>query len=360
MSTFTQTVIDLADRHTSLYYLGGRGPLPLGCEEDYGALHTRLGQLKRASWSQLGLTAVSGGLLGKLAPLPTDNKYWRRVMRTGSVEMFADRAWSVFAPVVADLTRRVTLEATEWQDLVSPVPRVILYPFGWSTWLSLRINGPHSLSEVASLLEKVCGEKVLTLDGEPGPTNLERFFETVSKAVRAEAFAGTRTRDRDDQEVAIVTTVLAKYGGSPALDDLDQEGRRALERIVRPYGPPSKRPVTERVYRLETTDELEYLVYDDLGRFQWVEHLLSPTGRNHQRLRCYHNNTFFSLVQAWHLQGLVDFALGVKSSAAAARELALQAAAYLEDPPYRSASLLEFLALPEVKKSLARASPPTK
>jgi hypothetical protein len=125
--------------------------------------------------------------------------------------------------------------------------------------------------------------------------------------------------------------------------------------MIRPEGAGSSQLFTDLAFQLPSKDELNYLIIDQLGRFIWLEELLSPGpgDRNHKFLDCYHHNSFRSLVQAWHFLGLLTLsaALGTKQPAPL-KELAKAACTSLEQPHFANASLKGFLKLNEVQKAL--------
>jgi hypothetical protein len=360
MTVLTETLIDVADRHTTLYYLGSppaRHPLPFANSKGYRALHRRLADRGRMDYGDVTPGRASA-ILGYLKPAYAPNGYWRRYLGAWSYTKYAypDLAWAHLLPILGVPTRRVEVVLDPRLSLkVSPLPRILLYPFGWSTWLSLRVLGPHSIADLAALLGQLFGGNLLRFDGELDGFTLSKLFDAISGGVRAEAFGGDRTSDFDSQDVAVVVTVIAKYSGSPSLGALGTTERTNLRRIVRPYGPPPGGSFDEHVYRLQPGDDLEYLVYDNHGRFLWIEHLLEPFKSEQRALRCYHNNTFMSLVQAWHLHGLLVAVAQQNPLSSTAFNLTKFAIPYLESPPYRCASLVQFLQGADVKAALAKA-----
>ena len=361
MVTLTETLIDIADRHTTLFYLGAAppagAPLPLGDETSYSELHRRVAAPSRTQYGD-----VAGGkapaILGRLQAPYVDNRYWHRFLGSSTVETYPDNAWPQQLPVIAALTKRVAYVPDPGLSArVSPFPHVMLYPFGWSTWMSLRLTGDHTLSQLSAFLQRIfAGQAFRDEAGAGAAFSLPTFFKDVARGVRADAFGGNKTRDRDPPEMAVVVTVLGKHGGSPALGALGAGERQELLRIARPYGPPPNDPFTDRVYRLLPGNDLEYVVHDTHGRFIWVERLLEPIDWKHRHLGCYHKNSFTSLVHAWHQHGLLDEVVGRRPLTPLAYEMAQYAAGALGSPRYKCASLVQYLREPEVTAAVTKAA----
>jgi hypothetical protein len=193
------------------------------------------------------------------------------------------------------------------------------------------------------------------MGSKPDPVKLSEFMDDVSDHVRQQVFAGTATRDRTTRDILVMTTVLSKFNGSPSLGALQQKDIDCLKQLVTPRGRPSDKPLSEHVWyitREHTPKETNYLIFDNMARFTWSEELLQPVERNHQHLNCYHNNNFFSLMQAWHFEGLLRAANGLKSTPAL-DELVKTARVRLSSPKRKNASLLVFTHGEAVKEILS-------
>lgn len=354
MPTLTETMIDIADRHTTLHYLGEKppaGPLPFQTKDSYCALHATLGQ-------GVDYGAVANGrnaaLLARMTPAYSDNKYWQSYLGLAPAA-FPGAAWEGLLPIDAFLKRRVScVTDPPFKFRVSPVPRVRLYPFGWSTWLSLRLTGPHRVSDLAAFLQWLFADKALQYEGEAIAFAVGKFLADIADGVRQDAFGGAATKDSFSQGIGVVTTVMAKHGGGHSLGALTPDEELELRRITRPYGPPPGGPFDQHVVKLPpgNNSNLEYLVHDTFGRFLWIEHLLQQDKRSHVQLRCYHNNNFASLVHAWHLHALLDAVAHQKHPIRPAFDLAQSAADLLVTPGYKCAGLVQYLAEPAVVASM--------
>jgi len=356
MPTLTETVIDIADRHTTLYYLGAQpraGPLPFHAEDAYCALHHRAaGRSIEYKDAAPGRTPT---LLGRLTPGYRNNKYWRRYVGMAATA-FPDEAWQHLLPIDARLTRRIVhVPDPRFSFRVSPSPCVRLYPFGWSTWVSLRLLGAHSISDLVTFLELLFTDGALRYEGGPPTLSVDELFADVARSVRVDAFGGDETHDHDTTEIAVVTTVMAKHGGSPALGALGTDEQLELQRIAKPYGPWPSHPFAQRVHSLPGSSDLEYMVYDKHGRFLWVEHLLEPINPNYVYLRCYHNNSFVSLIHAWHLHALLDAVIKQDPRAPVIFDMAKSALHLLGTPGYKCASLRQYLDELDLKASVTKA-----
>jgi hypothetical protein len=358
MTIITETLVELADRHTTLYHFvepSNPAPLPFRNSAEYCDLHRALATAKRTEYSDVH-EGGPGIVLCKLSPAYRNHKYWSRHLSSKDYDSYPDFAWQNLLPIQSELTIRVECElSSKLAFAIRPVPRVLLYPFGWSTWISLRLTGEHGLGELASFLQRVLTEKAFRIDLGP-LISLSELFNYVAKGVRADAFGKNKTKDVESSEVFIVTTVIAKHGGSPALGALNFEEETQLLRLVRPAGPLSGRAFKEHVFQFPPADEFEYVLFDDVSRFNWMEHLLIPKERNRQLLHCYHKNSFMSLIQADTFLALLEAAGKQKSLSERLYDLTESARNYLESPNFHNASLRAFLGRPDVRKSLKQAT----
>ncbi|HUK92358.1 MAG TPA: hypothetical protein VLZ81_18295, partial [Blastocatellia bacterium] len=283
------------------------------------------------------------------------NRYWS-TLTSLDLESCPGRAWSDLLPIEASLTLRVRY-APATNLKVSPRPRVLLYPFGWSTWISVRITGEYTLATLSDLAVRLFSPGAFQVEGEAKLLSLIDLFDRVSHNVRLDAFGGPDTNDTKLSEVITVTTVLAKTGGGPSIDALDDDMRSALWRIVRPDGAPAGGKLEDRAWRLKKPFEspLHYVLMDGYSRFNWLDHLLAPVGRKHDHLRCYHNNSLLSLVHADHMNALVGEAVGSRAPCDALTQLASRAARYLNKRPYMNAGLVGLLDRKEIKDTLDEA-----
>jgi hypothetical protein len=363
MTRLTEARIEIADRHTTFYYLQGTKPvtkpLPIGDASSYCNSYGKISGDGRVEYSKLS-GGRPGAVLDKMLPVYSDAKYWRRYLQSSPNERLV---WKEALPIVVTLKPRISAIApTDFPGKISPVPRVLLYPFGWSTWISIRVTGEHGIEDLISLVLQLFNARVFQLSGGKDPLSLQGLFDYVSEGVRADAFKGARTQDNEASETALVVTVLSKHGGSPALGALGADEQKQMRSLVRPVGAPSNRPFNEMVFRFglkEDTDyDLNYMIADKLARFVWMEKLLKSEDRNHQWLNCYHQNTFMSLAQAWHFEGLLSFSAKLKPKQPRLQEILDTALERLESPPFRNASLRAFLELDPVKRAIQRAQKP--
>lgn len=348
----TETVIDIADRHTSLYYLrsgSAGGPLPFYDEAAYCGLHEEV--VKGISYQSLANQPPS--LLSRLQRGYSNNKYWLRYV--GAAEQdFAKQAWKRLLPLDAStLTRRIEyIPCSRFSFRVCPKPFVRLYPFGWSTCISLRILGNHSISDLAEFLVHLFEDGALQYEDSKGALSISQLFNDFAEGVRKDAF-DNEADDHFTQDIAVVATVMAKHGGSPSAGALGPDEQAKLRRIARPYGPPPTGSFSGQVHYLPPGDsKVDYLVYEKYGRFLWVEHMLHPVKKEYVDLRCYHNNSFVSLIHAWHLHALVDAVTEERTRYSVALAAAKSAANLLKAPNYKSASLMRYLDRKDVKESI--------
>jgi hypothetical protein len=359
MTILTETLIELADRHTTLYHFNeppNPAPLAFRNSDEYCELHRMVAAPNRTEYSDVH-GGTPGAVLGKLSPAYRNHKYWSRHVSSKNYDSYPDLAWQNLLPLQAAVTMRIEFAlAAEFPFIVRPVPRVLLYPFGWSTWISLRLTGPHEIPDLTEFLRRILTEKAFTTGADQAPVSLSQLFNQAARGVRADAFGGNKTKDLESSDTFIVTTVMAKHGGSPALGAFGPAEEKEMLRLVCPVGPLPGRPFKEHVFRFPPANDIEYVVFDDLTRFNWMEHLLIPKERNHHLLHCYHNNSFLSLIQADHFLALLGVAGKQKSLSEALSDLTQTARDYLTSPSFSNASLRAFLERPAAKKSLMLTS----
>jgi len=381
MVILTKTRVDIADRHTSLYFLNQdpaiSDPLGIGSASKYRGLYEKVIQARRLEYSSI--TGKTGTLLNKLTGEDPDNplKYW--IWYLGAAPA-ADDAWKEAIPLLATLNHRLEISPPDSFPAaakVSPIPQVILYPFGWSTWISLLITGQHTLQDLVALVTHVSQQNAVKLLTSGNSFTLRMYFDFVAKGIRSDVFGGS-AMDRTEVNTALVITALEKSGGSPFLDGLGEEGKKQLRSLVRPLGPISNEPFEELVVHLvpqgDPDREVNYLIADQLGRFIWIEELLKPENANQMKLECYHHNSFRALIQAWHFYGLVKHSFQdglfrrwnrlrrqpgkrkhVQDELDSLSDLMTTAFRRLEDFGYHNASLRKFLDNNQVKNQI-RAS----
>jgi len=372
MTTLTETMVDIADCHTTLYYLKGTqppatAPLSLGSEQDYEALHNVLSDTLPQPYSEIrpGHESV---IVNTISPSYSDNKYWRRYTGDESFPYSGHDAWKRLLPLRASLKSRVKFvdSSGSFNFKVSPLPSVLVYPFGWSTWLSLRLTGAHTLEELSRFVQYIFSHKPFQLEAPatgspPAEFSVRDYFSHVAQGIRADIFGGSDTKDSSTEDLILATTVLAKKGGSPALAALSQAEQGHLLRIVKPEGPPPAKAFQTYVRQLIVNRQFEFVILNDFARFIWIEHLLTPndelrrTGQAHAWLGCHHNNTVRSLSTALHLHQLIRAAdSNRKKLSAPLIELLEAASARLQSPGYKNASLRLFLESSDVADSIKK------
>lgn len=370
MIKLTETIIDIADCHTTLYYLGMKlpqvAPLPLGTAQDYQGLYEKVAAPNRVTYNDV--SGTPGSMLVKLSPCYRKNHYWSWYLGSRQHDLYHEIAWNNIIPVEVSLATRIEfITDARFNFKVSPVPRVLLYPFGWSAWLSLRLTDAHTVEELSLFLQHVFTAKAFRIATNSAPSNqpppaysLLDLFDLIAQGVRSDSFGGNKTKDFDSQEMIAVTTVLAKHGGSLSLGALSDAMQQQILRIVKPDGPVPKGKFLDHVFR-RSDDELdEYVVMDSYKRFIWLEHLLVSQNRNYEHLRCYHNNTFHSLVQARQLLELLVMAGKQSSLSDPLRELVEVAASNLDisggnwPTNYRNASLKQLLQDPAINNAIKK------
>ena len=370
MTTFKEVMVEVGDCHTTLYHLGStppqNPPLPLADAASYASLYSKIAALKAATYADI--TGQPGVMLKKLSPMFRKNDYWHYFFGTDDLPQYPGRAWEFLVPIMCTINLRVEFAlGAKFNINVSPLPYVLLYPFGWSNCLSLRLQGDFVLQDLADFNTSLFADKSFTIadpaSGQPSkPVSVRDLFAKMSEGVRADAFGGTSANDYAPREPIIVTTIMASYKGNLKLKGLDGNEAQALLRIVKPEGPLPSGTLTDYVRRLQPNDKEKYVVMNNYGRFTWMEDRLVPVDRNYQHLRCNHNNTFNSLVHARHLYQLLTQAVNLNALPPALGTLATKANDALGTPYlyYKSASLRGFLLDPTVaavRKKMEKFSP---
>jgi hypothetical protein len=380
MTTLTKTRIEIADRHTSLCFLNKNGttpgPLGFGGSSQYRDLYKKIAAAGLANYSDLA--GKQGAILDKLCSrLPEDPykplKYWLWYMGRGPE---LGEVWAEAIPVLATLNRRIDIQLPPgFPAKVKILPQVLLYPFGWSTWVSVLISGEHTLDDLSALVVHIFQQSPFSSPLYAKPLTLSAHLDFVANGIRTDAFAGAATKDRKDVGLALVITVLEKHGGAPDLRALGVAGEQQLRSLVVPTGPASGKSFENLVFHFRSKDDpnydLNYLVTDQLGRFVWMENLLRPEDKNQMKLECYHHNSFRALVQAWHFYGLIksgsedglfqQWKKSKKKAAPANNEeqeddplASLMTTAFrrLDNFGYQNASLRAFLEADSIKKQI--------
>ena len=167
---------------------------------------------------------------------------------------------------------------------------------------------------------------------------LQDVFDHVGKGVREDGYDALVF---SSQDVLSVATVLGKHGGSPSLGALSGDESKALKQIIRSGG---AAPVPNLAINLRGGDKLlDFVLHDGFSWFLWAEQRLQPSKRNAQTLRCYHNNTVRSLLQAWLLQEFLAEATRIDPWGAVLTDLVKRAMRLLAIPTYKNLSTIAFL-----------------
>jgi len=360
MTTLTETMVDVADCHTTLYYLSktppAHAPLSLGNRDDYRHLH----ELIRGDGTTgyVDLTGTAAEIIDRVVhSYRKKSKYWTRFVGDDSFPQYSVKPWERVLPLQASLKSRVEfVNNGTFNFKVSPLPTVVIYPFGWSTWLSLRLTSAHTLSDLSRFVQYIFNAKAFKINGGPA-LSLREYFTAVADGIRADVFGDKDTNDSSSPQFVLVTTVIAKHGGSPPLKLLTPDEQLEMLRLVKPEGPPPKKDFESYVKPASSKDPLQFVVVNDLSRFIWLENLLKGVGQNRVWLGCHHHNTMRSLVHALQLQRLITLSSGDKRQLSQPLLELLQAGKErLSTPGYRNLSLQVFLESPEVKAAIEKVN----
>jgi hypothetical protein len=339
----TESRIDIADWHTTLYHFAD-SPLPhstmLGNRSGYEGLY-------RFLHNQNGTTYPAPEIISAMRVFYRPVKFWKAYLNSTYVYSWPSLAWVMALPVLALLSPRVTHTEVCSGIKVALQPSILLYPFGWSTWLSVRITGTHSISELAAIATNLQFVQVLNLaaaDGTSSILNLKDFFDQIAAGVRDEVFGGPKTLEFSPQEFVRMVTVISKNGGSLSLHGLGVQDERDVRSLLRPKGVPLQGSLDDMSHALRTDNGVvNYILCDRFSRFLWFDDLLVPVGQNRQHLDCYHQNSVISLIQACHLDALLTQTDGKKGLSQDLTDLLQMARNTLQAPPFINASLHHFL-----------------
>ncbi len=349
----TEAMIEVGDCRTTLHYFSKAIAEPAMGFTDaakYNALH------ESVSYGVDEVSEASSGpaplALKKISAAYYANKYWFKATGLDDIATFPANAWQSILPLECTLKERIEIEPNGFTFKISPTPRVLLYPFGWTTKLSIRITKDHTLEQLAQFVQYLVKQPCIKIS-QAAPTppiepmSLTDFFRRVSAGVRADIFEGDKS-DRGSRDAPIiVTTVIAKSGISPTSEP-DEELRKLMLRIVTPDGDLPSSPFSEHVYSRNPDDTLQFVVSNNHGRFIWLESLLVNEGHQRARLLCHHNNSFLSLAHAVHLAELLESALQQRKKSKtpwsdSLMELLVEAENQLSEPRYKNASQKVFL-----------------
>lgn len=368
--TLKKTIVDLASCNSSFAQMGrysAKYSLHLGSSESYSSLYNSVAE------EPSGLMCP-GPVLKALRPVylmkgrSPNGSYWQRFFQSDRQDLYPQKAWEKLAPFEVSLVPLLgVFPPTKLQVNIRAVPRVILYPFGWSVWISLLITQDHSLPDLDAVMRHLVWEQCYGLS-----SHLDRLltrsdiFQDLSKVVSDEVFGSQEYET--PRELLSVTTVLEKSGGAPTIDALTREQESALRRIVSPTRSLGQKSLEELTRPLQRGGEgagnFDYALQAGQGIFIWADHKLRPPSLNAKQLRTYHDNTFLSLLHAWHLSVFLEHASrsgGRRHKRADPVADMVKSAVEQIDGQlktrllYRNVCLIEYLKTPEVQEAVEQA-----
>ena len=306
-TVFTQTKIEIADFHTTLFHFSGHpqtaSVLPINTSSAYCDLYGKVFAAGKTGIDyQTAAQGRAGSIFDKLYSYYKKDKkknFWGTYVPYDYRVACVMHAWDNFIPFSVSLLPKVKYLPVDKSGFkVSLLPRVLLFPFGWSTWLSFLIRGDLSLNGLSSLIKRVFEEDVFSLPDINTPLNLQDLCDYIAKGTRADAFADLETGDKIGSEFMDIVTVLGKRAGSLSCKAWFDEDKLALQRIVRPRHSPSHAGF--KVNKIIEDNNDNYIAWDRFGCFIWLYHLLGGGSGAYEKLECYHRNTFNAFLLAWH------------------------------------------------------------
>ncbi len=349
----TEAMVEVGDCRTTLYYFSKEFAKPsIGFTDaaKYNELHEQVwnGLEKFSEVSEVSSPAV----LRKIATAYRENKYWFTATGLDDIANFPFNAWESILPLECTLKERFEIDPNGFTFKISPIPRVVLYPFGWTTKLSIRITKDHSLEQLSRFVQYLVNQPCIRIKQPVGtaPTpamRLKDFFARIAAGVRADVFEDDKS-DRGSRDTPIiVTTVISKSGISPTSQP-DEDLSELMLRMVTPEGNLPTSPFSDHVFLRDPEDTLQFVVTNNHGRFIWIEKLLENDGHKRSHLLCHHNNSFHSLMHAVHLADLIENAVQRRKRSKAElpdslMELLVEAESQLSNPRFKNASQRIFL-----------------
>lgn len=360
------SMVDVADCRTTLYYLlkpPAMPALPFTSENDYNQLHQDLSAGPRKIENLR--PGYSAKMLKDLAPAYSNNKYWRKATGLDDLATYWMSAWSSLLPLHCHLLERIEIEAGGLNLKTSPKPMVLLYPFGWSTKVSIRLTQDHSLETLSKFLAHLANSKCIRVLAANGTKSnlfsLQEYFSRVATGVRADAFGNNQTGDKSANDLIYVTTVLQKNGFSPTSNP-DEDEKNVMLRIVSPEGALPDGSLSDYLYQRSSHEPRDFVLFRKNGRFIWTEDLLDNTDpQNRIRLECRHHNSLHTMAHAQHLCNLINRVLAKPIKAKGGLSdtlftLIFEAANQLSSPGYENASLRAFLKAEEAQSAIKKVN----
>jgi hypothetical protein len=360
------SMVGVADCHTTLYYLANppaAAALPFASESDYNALHENLGTAARKLEDLR--SGYSAKMLKDITPAYKNNKYWRKATGLDDLATYWMSAWSNLLPLQCSLLEKIEIESGGLNVKVRPKPSVLLYPFGWSTQVNIRLTGEHSLETLSKFVVYLAKDKcirVLAKDGtKSNLLSLPEYFSRVAIGVRADAFGNNQTGDKSAKDLIYVTTVLQKTGFSPTSNP-DEDEKTVMLRIISPEGALPSGSLSDYLYQRNSQEPRDFVLFRKNGRFIWTEDLLDTADQqNRIRLECRHHNSLRTMAHAQHLCDLIKRVLPnpVNSKSGLSNPLLAlisEAANQLSSPGYENASLIAFLKAEEAQSAIKKVN----
>jgi hypothetical protein len=303
---FMRTALEIADCHTVIGHIDSsslRTRLPLN---DAAAYHAFLQSTADAHVLKYAAVAgKEGAILKNFRPAWAEDTFWRRLV-SGGVDNCLKNAWNYGIPVEARLLPRLDILRTESMAglTFNLQPRVLLFPFGWTTWLSTIIEGEHDLMLLAKIVRHLFGRRpAWAMSGSSEPFRLQGVLDYVSRAIKGDAFWGDATDESATPDTLVLATVLAKKSGFLSSQGLHSQERQALREIVKPAGPPLQDAYKTQLRPLKGRDpNLNFIFVGPFGRFIYAKDLLDHEPGD---LVCYHQNSLLSFILAWHQASLL-------------------------------------------------------
>ena len=272
-------------------------------------LLARLDQFDQTFEETAGRSAKT---LGTLSIPYSEERFWRWYLPGRDIDEYSECGWTHFLPLVASLVPRIKFLDSQFGCKVSLIPKVHLFPSGWTIVLSLQVTGEHDQKTLAEIIRDVFrGGKVFQWEPGSEQMSLRPVLSRISSGVRTDVFADDPVTSSEGR-VDLVTTVLdcGRKTWSKAL--ATTRDKEHVATIVRPEGVPLD--VTKACVEVTSANpSTNFWVVDEHGFLLWYQKLLfSRYRQDHIRLECYHNNTTRAIMMYWQERGLLELMLREK------------------------------------------------
>jgi hypothetical protein len=362
---FNKTRIDIFDFHINVdnFLLDSHytPPIEIFTEDSYATLCFNIDCYRDMGMGfSLATKGRSSVIINKLYNFYKNKPFWNQYELGLSKNNFMEKAFLNFIPISTSLIPFINLKPNNRAGFTTRLsPRVLLFPFGWSTWIDILVTGDHGLESLASLLKGVFTDAIFSLDSNITYQRMEDVLVDFTDKIRDDVYGGNDRCIRNLQEKFIITSVLGRSAGYLSCDALDSDTDDPfLHTIINPGNSTHGSLSQKHIFPGKKGEpSLNFLAWDKCGIFNYQNDLLNGPKENLNRLECYHGNTWKSLVLAKLQRELLEVKIqsSDKKFTAVFDTLLKNALHKLETLPIRNASLRHYLESDEVTTTIKNA-----